>query len=993
MAFSQFKKCFSFLNPKKKKPNESGLNPDLTDSTGAPLDCNSSSCDDILVDEPEPSYLSGELDPIDNAPESTAVFDPDIWKRPNFKVNVRYTDVDDREDELALLDTSTLADEDIEIDNNSAISYYDDDSTLDEDLNFGDSDGELESLDEHSDDEEDGLSSDPKDRPTPKTPRNCGAICRIVHDNNPFKDGHYNRIVNKKMDPRYTEIQPDKFRHKFFQGMRPILKTKRAKVHTLEPLRQLLSKSKPTDEQQTKTKLEKAMYPLLVDTFQSIFELANSKAQWKIVANHPETGKDDIKIDLALYPDDDRAKEAYTHNFSEARLDAEPALARCAWAHMLSAVEVKPCHSESGYTWSTSSKDDDDSGASKPPSFLNNTPTGRTARAQHAKYAAQIMLRQHRTHVFTIYVSAGLARVYRWDRAGCVATEPIDLLDDPWDFFDILYCMARQKAPEWGYDDTAVLASQKEIDKFREHDPGNDYLRAYKDAIFENELFYPIYKVECPEVNMDEEAQGKSTTIKSFLIGRHISGHGMPVGRCTRGYIAFDTGAQKMCFLKDQWRAQVRTPELEVYARLHRHKVQCIVTPIAGGDIPGKLRTSFQTTRYQDHIRASARMRRSLVRVHTRLVTKEIGRPLDTYKNGYELLSVIALAIVAHRQAWEKAEVLHRDVSAGNIMIDVHTGKGFLNDWDLAKYKEDLGSGAPASEAGGISGTWPFLSATALQYPTKPAEVSDDLESFIYVVLWLAFRFHRHADSPKAPACATEAEQLNANKMNFDLAKQIDGLFYDERTLENGVTIGGRAKLKDINLGVPPIELKKQKTPIAVFLKEAYALLHEHYRAIDFKRLQPYAGEPQLSTSTQDDQSRSQGAAEPYDLDPCDEFLDEFSSPKQKPKSAERSPSRRTSSGSNAPQRLLDDHSDLFHVIHKVLREVRAGKLDDDDYLFDQFAKLGELQKSTPKNSTGGTSKLSGSKRSSADANEGTAADQEKAGSASARPSKKLKKK
>lgn len=44
---------------------------------------------------------------------------------------------------------------------------------------------------------------------------------------------------------------------------------------------------------------------------------------------------------------------------------------------------------------------------------------------------------------------------------------------------------------------------------------------------------------------------------------------------------------------------------------------------------------------------------------------------------------------VAHKEAWEKAEILHRDISCGNILIDDNKeGFGFLNDWDLCKSKD-----------------------------------------------------------------------------------------------------------------------------------------------------------------------------------------------------------------------------------------------------------------------------------------------------------------
>lgn len=45
--------------------------------------------------------------------------------------------------------------------------------------------------------------------------------------------------------------------------------------------------------------------------------------------------------------------------------------------------------------------------------------------------------------------------------------------------------------------------------------------------------------------------------------------------------------------------------------------------------------------------------------------------------------------ITAHETAWTQCELLHRDVSAGNIMIR-KDGVGILNDWDLSISKSDL---------------------------------------------------------------------------------------------------------------------------------------------------------------------------------------------------------------------------------------------------------------------------------------------------------------
>lgn len=41
---------------------------------------------------------------------------------------------------------------------------------------------------------------------------------------------------------------------------------------------------------------------------------------------------------------------------------------------------------------------------------------------------------------------------------------------------------------------------------------------------------------------------------------------------------------------------------------------------------------------------------------------------------------------LAHKQAYEDAGILHRDISPGNIIID-SSGNGWLIDWDMAKPK------------------------------------------------------------------------------------------------------------------------------------------------------------------------------------------------------------------------------------------------------------------------------------------------------------------
>ncbi|KAF8491003.1 hypothetical protein BU17DRAFT_18695, partial [Hysterangium stoloniferum] len=69
---------------------------------------------------------------------------------------------------------------------------------------------------------------------------------------------------------------------------------------------------------------------------------------------------------------------------------------------------------------------------------------------------------------------------------------------------------------------------------------------------------------------------------------------------------------------------------------------------------------------------------------HYRLFLNEFGRSLTDFKNTKEMVTAVRDAIIAHGDAYDKAEIFHRDISSGNILI-TQTGGGLLIDWDLCK--------------------------------------------------------------------------------------------------------------------------------------------------------------------------------------------------------------------------------------------------------------------------------------------------------------------
>ncbi|CDO68850.1 hypothetical protein BN946_scf185035.g3 [Trametes cinnabarina] len=123
---------------------------------------------------------------------------------------------------------------------------------------------------------------------------------------------------------------------------------------------------------------------------------------------------------------------------------------------------------------------------------------------------------------------------------------------------------------------------------------------------------------------------------------------------------------------------------------------------------------------------------------------------MKDFKNGKELVTLIARCIEAHGNAYKKG-IMHRDVSAGNVLIavDESVGKngelvrrrdGLLTDWELSK-NVDPQKGSKGPRQPDRTGTWQFLSAHALAHPSKNIDIEDEMESFFHVLLYYAIRY------------------------------------------------------------------------------------------------------------------------------------------------------------------------------------------------------------------------------------------------------------
>jgi len=110
-------------------------------------------------------------------------------------------------------------------------------------------------------------------------------------------------------------------------------------------------------------------------------------------------------------------------------------------------------------------------------------------------------------------------------------------------------------------------------------------------------------------------------------------------------------------------------------------------------------------------------------------------KEIEVFKTAFRSL------VEAHRSLYQKAGILHHDISVNNLMVEkVDEARGVLIDFDLAV----LVAGAENAQRRPTPGTLPFLSMDLLVDPPPCCHMYRyDLESFVYVLGWILVRFNK----------------------------------------------------------------------------------------------------------------------------------------------------------------------------------------------------------------------------------------------------------
>ncbi|KAI9438425.1 hypothetical protein F5148DRAFT_1293949 [Russula earlei] len=346
-------------------------------------------------------------------------------------------------------------------------------------------------------------------------------------------------------------------------------------------------------------------------------------------------------------------------------------------------------------------------------------------------------------------------RLLRWDRSGAIYTEIFDWTKDPNTLSEFIWRLNSLTFAQRGYDTTVTSVLK------------ND--KGVGDAQSMLAVYMDVEKIEVEDlrqilVNDDHAMDGQP---KPYIIWKPIWETKTLFGRSTFGFVCHDVERNKLVYLKDYWCTDFPGIEKE-------------------GDI------------YRDLLEA---------------------KPLSMFGSTRELCQVIRDAMIAHMDAYDKAKILHRDVSAGNILI-APDRSGLLIDWDMSK-RVDVTQQRQHSH----TGTWQFISTGLLLHPhARSHQISDDIESFYWVLIYIVMKC-RHS--------AIEGQSQDMQRV-FDGYRDVD---------EDGVIRGGDRKLSFLHkLMLHPDTFGFVPEPCRQIIEELRTLLKTFYDDINPKSIMP---EPQ----------------------------------------------------------------------------------------------------------------------------------------------------
>ena len=275
-------------------------------------------------------------------------------------------------------------------------------------------------------------------------------------------------------------------------------------------------------------------------------------------------------------------------------------------------------------------------------------------RGQIVLYSTRLQNYQFRTWTFSVGIFGKVARLFRWDRAGAIVSEPIPYCErGNRDLVEFLCRFDLMDRVQRGWDPTVFDATPGEAVAFdgaikaAVGEENNALLKTLFDSVGDGDS-YPRRRVEIliPD--------GKDEQVVSYIVGRPIANARSPIGRATRGFVAMSKDTGKLVFLKDSWRPDIPGMMGEAHwfkklegarnisALLHGSDVRCMVVrkrwPRLTLDPPTSPSQRTLTDSYSDDF---GEVRKLVGYIHYRTVQCELYVPLDTFRDSKHLTQIM----------------------------------------------------------------------------------------------------------------------------------------------------------------------------------------------------------------------------------------------------------------------------------------------------------------------------------------------------------------
>ncbi|KAF8574728.1 hypothetical protein K439DRAFT_1624113 [Ramaria rubella] len=333
---------------------------------------------------------------------------------------------------------------------------------------------------------------------------------------------------------------------------------------------------------------------------------------------------------------------------------------------------------------------------------IRNRQSGRylEARERLALHTSGLFRKQpNRRFAYGILISERTLEVYMFDRAGGVRSETLDYHRNWVPFCTIIAGISSLQEESLGFDTTITKENGDMYIKTQES--GNPQGLSYRVV---HEVYHSDHLLSRGTIvwAVCLDGQNDNLAIKDTWVPS-----------------AFEKGKQNEAVLLRRARRKGVTNGI---AQLrHYEEIQV-----------GTIMDTVVNNRHMDLSQSAAF---DIEKRHVRLVFSSFGVPLDHFSSKLELVTAFHDCVIAHRELYFKAGIIHRDISLGNLLINREGregNRGILIDFDHAMRSDVVSRNPPQ-----LAGTLPFISRNVL-LGEEPHSYFDDLESFYYVLCFIA---------------------------------------------------------------------------------------------------------------------------------------------------------------------------------------------------------------------------------------------------------------